>query len=108
MAPKRAVVIGTAVVVGSLVAGGGAVAGSLVVQDSSSERNSEATYTEAHRGDARVSQSDAEQAAAQARPGRVFDTHLESEGRGLRWEVKTDDGRQVWEVQVDANSGQVV
>src|SRR5436190_19172174 len=108
MARKRAIVIGTAVVVGSLAAGGVALAGWRVVRDSSSERDSEAKYTEAHRADVRVSQADAERAATAARPGQVSNTHLESEGQGLRWEVKTDDGHQVWEVQVDANSGQVV
>ena len=35
-------------------------------------------------------------------------THLENEGGGLRWEVKTDDGSHQWEIQVDAGSGSVV
>ena len=76
--------------------------------DPASERNAESKFTDAHRGATMVSQADAQRAAKQARPGRAFDAHLEDEGAGLRWEVKTDDGTHVWEVQMDSATGAVV
>ena len=76
--------------------------------DPASERQREARYTDQHRADAAVSQAEAERTALAAHAGTVGDVHLENEGGGLRWEVKPDDGRQVWEVQVDAASGKVV
>ena len=90
------------------IAAGVATAAVAGTTDPPAETRSEARYTAAHRAEAAVSQADAERAAQRARPGRVFDTHLEREGHGLRWEVKTDDGTTVWEVQVDAASGRVV
>ena len=54
-----------------------------------------------------MSQSAAEAIARGVRPGAVVDSHLESEGHGLRWEVKTDDGTRVWEVQIDPTTGTI-
>src|SRR4051794_18398895 len=97
--------------VGVVVVGIGAGAAGAAVRvatDSASERQSEARFTDGHRADAVVSQADAERAASARHSGTITDTHLEDEGDGLRWEVKPDDGTQVWEVQIDARSGVVV
>ncbi len=77
-------------------------------QDPESERNAEAAYTQAHRGEAKVSEQQAVAAALARHPGGVVEVHLENEDGGLRWEVKPDDGQQVWEVQVDSTTGDVV
>jgi uncharacterized membrane protein YkoI len=77
-------------------------------QDPESERNAEAAYTQAHSGEAKVSEQQAVDTALARHPGRVVDVHLENEGRRLRWEVKPDDGQQVWEVQVDSMTGDIV
>ena len=84
------------------------IAGAATRTDPEPERAAERRYTEAHRADAAVSQAQAERAAGARHAGTIVDTHLENEGGGLRWEVKPDDGRQVWEVQVDARTGRVV
>jgi uncharacterized membrane protein YkoI len=75
--------------------------------DPTSERAAERRFTDAHRDDVPVSQASAEQIARRLHPGTVVDTHLEDEGHGLRWEVKTDDGTQLWEIQLDPTSGVV-
>jgi len=98
---------------GALLAGGLAVTGAAAalgagLNDTTGDQEAEAAFTEAHRGEAAVSQADAERAALGAHPGRLSDTHLENEGHGLRWEVKSDDGATVWEIQVDARSGRIV
>jgi len=90
------------------IGGGVAVGSARTHSDPARERNAEARYTAAHRSEATVSQAGAEQAALARHEGKISDTHLENEGHGLRWEVKSDDGSQVWEVQVDAHRGQVV
>jgi uncharacterized membrane protein YkoI len=77
-------------------------------QDPSSERTTERQFTDAHRTEAQVSQATAEATARELHPGTVTDTHLEDEGHGLRWEVKTDDGTHLWEIQVNPTSGAVV
>lgn len=76
--------------------------------DPRSEQQAEAAYTDAHRSDAAVSQQDAEQRALAVHGDRIVESHLESEGDGLRWEVKPTDGTRVWEVQLDPASGAVV
>jgi uncharacterized membrane protein YkoI len=106
---RRRVVAGSALTVG-LALGGGALyavnAGASPAE--TADNQGEAAYTQAHRADARTTQAEAEAAAQQAKPGRLFDSHLQNEGEGLRWEVKSDDGTTVWEIQVDASSGRVV
>ena len=55
-----------------------------------------------------MTRSAAEGAALARHPGTAFDTHLQTEGGVMTWEVKVDDGRQVHEVQVDPQSGTIV
>lgn len=76
--------------------------------DPPGERRAEAAYTDGHRRQAHVSQTDAEHTALTAQPGTIVDSHLETEQDGLRWEVKTTDGRQVWEIRIDPTSGAVM
>jgi len=108
MVTKKIVAVGVLVVAASTIAGGVAVAASRKGADPEREQRKEREYTQAHLADAAVTQAQAEQAAAATHIGTLSDTHLESEGHGLRWEVKVDDGRQLWEVQVDATTGTVV
>lgn len=109
MVRKSLVLAGATVAVATMAGCGIALAGSRTTQDPPAEHASEARYTAAHQADARVTQAAAERAALQSHPGTlVDDTHLEDEGNGLRWEVKTDDGSRIWEVQVDAHTGKVV
>ena len=98
------------VAVVALAAGAGTAASAAARRspDPASERNAERQFTNANRGAAQVSQADAERRAREARPGAAFDAHLENEGHGLRWEIKTDDGTHLWEVQLDPASGAVV
>src|SRR4051794_1978154 len=84
------------------IGGGVATAATRTTTDPAAERDSEARYTDQHRSEAAVSQAEAERAALARHAGTVIDSHLENEGPGLRWEVKPDDGSQVWEVQIDA------
>ena len=77
-------------------------------EDNDAEQAEEQAYTDANRSNVAVSQTDAEAAAQAAKPGRVFDTHLQNEDGQLTWEVKIDDGSTVWEIQVDPSSGRVV
>jgi uncharacterized membrane protein YkoI len=104
---RKAIVI-TAASVALVGAGWAGVAAAGGGSDPAAERQAEAAYTEAHRTQVPVSQSDAESAALAVHPGAIVDVHLQDEGQGLRWEVKADDGTRVWEVQVDATSGRVV
>lgn len=92
----------------AIVAGIGATVAAATNTTAQGEQRSEESFTEAHRAEARVSQSDAERSALVARPGTIVESHLETEGHGLRWEVKTKDGAQVWEVQLDPTTGAVV
>jgi uncharacterized membrane protein YkoI len=96
------VVTVTGIGVGVAVAAGGSSA------DPTPERNEEAAFTRDHLASARVTEEQAIAAALARHPGRATDVHLEDEGSGLRWEVKPDDGRHLWEVQVDASTGAVV
>lgn len=79
-----------------------------VQPDPEPERAEEAAYTQQYRAEAAVSEQQAVAAALARHPGTVVDVHLEDEGHGLVWEVKPDDGQQVWEVQVDTRTGAVV
>ena len=97
---------GVAIAVVAIGIGGAAAAATS--RDPASERNLEADYTAAHRSEASISPTEAERAAKSEHAGSAFDTHLENEGAGLRWETKINDGARVWEVQVDAASGRVV
>jgi uncharacterized membrane protein YkoI len=92
----------------SLGAGVAAAATTRTNTDPPSEQTAERVYTAAHRRDAAVSQARAEQLAQQARPGSIVESHLQTEGDGLRWEVKTNDSHHVWEVQLDPATGAVV
>ena len=94
--------------IGAVALGIGGAAAATTARDPASETNAEAEYTAAHRAQARVSATEAERAAKSEYPGSAFDTHLENEGAGLRWETKISDGSRVWEVQIDAASGRVV
>jgi uncharacterized membrane protein YkoI len=109
---RKPMVIAAATLVAAGIGSGVAAANSRNNRNSSDdppgERRSEARYTDAHRGGAAVSQSDAERTALARHRGRIVDTHLENERHRLVWEVKPDDGTQVWEVQVDAKTGAVV
>ena len=105
---RRSIVLAAVGVLAAGIGGGVAYAATSGKTDPAAEREAEARYTEAHRAEAAVSQADAEKAAVALHPGTIIDTHLEKEGHGLRWEVKPDDGTQVWEVQVDAATGAVV
>lgn len=102
----KRVVAGVVVLAGGLATAG--IAAATATTDPAPERNAEASFTAAHRGDAAVRQADAERAATERHAGTIVDTHLEDEGHGLRWEVKPNDGSKVWEVQIDATSGKVV
>lgn len=75
---------------------------------STTERDAEIAFTKANLKDTTISQADAEKAATDAHKGAASDVHLESEDKGLVWEVKIDDGSKVWEVQISATTGRVV
>lgn len=47
-------------------------------------------------------------AALKAHPGTATDVHLENESGTLVWEVKPDSGGTLYEVQVDAMTGDIV
>lgn len=104
---RRSVIAATAAA--AVVIGGGAAAyaNARRTTDPAAEVEAERRFTDAHRADAAVSQVQAETIARRARPGRVVESHLQDEG-ALRWEVKTDDGVHVWEVQIDPQTGSVV
>ncbi|WP_433476344.1 PepSY domain-containing protein [Spirillospora sp. CA-142024] len=103
-------VVIAAVTVVSLMAAGGGVAFAVGSgqADPLKERKQEAAFTAAHVGQAKVSRDDAVSTAQKAHSGRVVDVHLQDEGHGLRWEVKPDDGKHVHEVQIDAQTGEIV
>jgi len=68
----------------------------------------EQRFTDAHRSEVAVSQEAAEAAARVAKPGRLFDSHLQEEDGQMVWEVKSDDGTTVWEIQIDPTTAAVV
>ena len=92
----------------SLGAGVAAAATTSTNTDPASEQTAERIYTAAHLSEAGVSQARAEHLAQLARPGSIVESHLQPEDDAMRWEVKTDDGSHVWEVQLDPTSGAVV
>src|SRR3954451_5065335 len=100
---KRALLLGAAV-----LAAAGTAGFTYVSASGGSEQSAEAAYTAAHRAEASVPEADATRMALARHPGTASDVHLENEGHGLRWEVKPRSGTQTWEVQVDAQTGQVV
>jgi uncharacterized membrane protein YkoI len=102
---KHALTVGAVAVVAASSAGFTYAAAS---DNDGPERASEATFTDAHRSAAAVSETSAVTTALARHPGTATDVHLEDEGGGLRWEVKPVADGQVWEVQVDAQSGQIV
>ncbi len=75
---------------------------------SATERDAETAFTKAHLKDATISQVDAEKTATSTHRGAASDVHLETEDKGLVWEVKIDDGSKLWEVQISATTGKVV
>ena len=77
----------------SLGAGVAAAATTSRNTDPASEQTTERLYTAAHSSEAAVGQARAEHLAQQARPGSIVESHLQTEGDGMRWEVKTNDGR---------------
>lgn len=106
---KRIVITAGSVLLLSVAGGGIALAsGGSGAATPADEQQQEAAYTAAHRADATVSEDDAIATALAAHPGTATDVHLETEENGLVWEVKPDDGTQLWEVQVDASTGEVV
>jgi len=76
--------------------------------DPEPESQAEAAFTGQHTATAAVTEQQARDAALGRHAGTVVEAHLEDEGDGLRWEVKPNDGTQVWEVQIDAATGAVV
>ena len=74
----------------------------------SDEAAAQSAFTRAHRTAATVSEADAVAVAVARYAGTASDAHLEDEGAGLRWEVKTDGGQGVREIQIDARTGAVV
>ena len=111
MSNKSKYAIGTVAAAAISLGAGVAVAATIstsINTDPASEQTAERTYTAAHLGEAGVSQASAEHLAQLARPGSIVESHLQTEGDALRWEVKTDDGSHVWEVQLDPMSGAVV
>lgn len=93
----------------ALAGGGVALAATGGAPNTAAEQQQEDQFTDAHRGQVAVSEQEAVRAAARRHEGRATDVHLEQEGSGpLVWEVKPDDGTTVWEVQVDAVTGEVV
>jgi uncharacterized membrane protein YkoI len=99
----RGLLLGAAV-----LAAAGTAGFTYVTASGGSEQSNEAAYTAAHRAEASVPEEAAVRSALDRHAGTATDVHLENEGHGLRWEVKPRSGTQVWEVQVDARSGQVV
>jgi uncharacterized membrane protein YkoI len=96
------------VAVAGALAGGVAYAVGRSDDDSRAESRSERAFMEAHQDEAAVSQDEAEAAALDAQPGTVLESELEGEGGGLIWEVEIDDGTQIHEVTVDAQTGEVL
>jgi uncharacterized membrane protein YkoI len=105
---RRILTAVVAVAVAGALAGGVAYAIGRSDDDSPAESRSERAFTVAHQDEAAVSQDEAEAAALQAQPGTVLESELEGEGGGLIWEVEIDDGTQIHEVTVGAQTGEVL
>jgi uncharacterized membrane protein YkoI len=73
------------------------------------ERLAEIEFTRAHRDEARLGPARAGEIALQGRPGDVVQTYLEEdEGGGLVWEVLVRSEGDLWEIDVDAQTGAVL
>ena len=105
---RRILTAVVAVAVAGALAGGVAYAVGRSDDDSPAESRSERAFMEAHQDEAAVSQDEAEAVALDAQPGTVLESELEGEGGGLIWEVEIDDGTQIHEVTVDAQTGEVL
>jgi uncharacterized membrane protein YkoI len=105
---RRILTAVVAVAVAGALAGGVAYAIGGSDDDSPAESRSERAFTEAHQDEAAVSKDEAESAALAAQPGTVLESELEDEGGGLIWEVEIDDGTQIYEVTVDAQTGEIL
>jgi uncharacterized membrane protein YkoI len=101
------IVVGGIVATGALV-GGVALAAGAFDDDSPAERRSESEFTQAHANEADVTRDQAEAAALRERGGTVVESNLEDEGHGMAWEVAIIDGSALWEIQVDAQTGEVL
>lgn len=90
------------------LAGGVAYAVGRSDDDSPAESRSELAFTKAHQDEATVTQDEAEAAALEAQPGTVLESELEAGGDGLIWEVEIEDGTGIYEVTVDAQTGEIL
>lgn len=106
---RRRIVTGVVVLAAAgALAGGVAYAVGRTDDDSRAESRSELAFMKAHQDEATVSQEEAETAALEAQPGTVLESELEAGGDGLIWEVEIDDGTEIHEVTVDAQTGEVL
>ncbi len=107
MRRKLALLLATLIGAG-VVAGGAALAARTPDEDDPAELRTQEAFTRANRDKAGVTQAEAEAIARRAHAGRLMSIHLEDDGSGLEWEVEVDDGRAVWEVNVNAQTGSVL
>jgi uncharacterized membrane protein YkoI len=105
---RRLSVVVAAVATGGLIAGGVALAARTPDRDDPAERRAQEAFTRAQQENAQVTRAEAEAIAQEAHAGRVVSIHLEDDGSGLEWEVEVDDGRALWEVNVNALDGSVL
>jgi uncharacterized membrane protein YkoI len=106
MRRKRTLLLAAGVAVG-VVAGGAAMASRTPDNDDPAERQAQEAFTQANQDKAEVTKSEAEAIAQGAHGGDVVSIHLEDDGSGLEWETEVDDGKAVWEVNVNAQTGEV-
>jgi uncharacterized membrane protein YkoI len=107
MRRKLALLLATVIGAG-VVAGGAALAARTPDEDDPAEIRTQEAFTRSNRDKAEVTQAEAEAIARRAHPGSLVSIHLEDDGSGLEWEVEVDDGRAVWEVNVNAQTGIVL
>jgi uncharacterized membrane protein YkoI len=103
---KLALVVGA--VLGAGVVTGAAFAAKTPDEDDPAERRTQEAFTRAHQENAQVTQAEAEAIARRAHAGDVVSIHLEDDGAGLEWEIEVDDGEALWEVNVNAETGDVL
>jgi uncharacterized membrane protein YkoI len=109
MRRRREVTLLVATVVGTgVVAGGAALAARTPDENDPAELRVQEAFTQLHQDEARVTQAEAEAIARRTHAGSVVSIHLEDDGPGLEWEVEVDDGQALWEVNVDAQTGNVI